>query len=173
MQFLALGGASGKETTCQCRRHKRREFHPWVGKISWRRERKPTPVFLPGESHGQKSLASYSPWDHTELDTTEVTKQQRPHINAFFLNLFQYGLSQEIGYSSLYCTVKVKVAQSCQTLYDPKDYIQSMEFSRPEYWSGLSFPSQGIFPSQGSNLHLVCSLPLAPPGKPFIQINFI
>ena len=38
----------------------RREFHPWVGK-TWRRERKPTPVFLPGESHGQKSLASYSP----------------------------------------------------------------------------------------------------------------
>ena len=91
------------------------------------------------------------PWDHTELDTTEATKQQRPHINAFFLNLFQYGLSQEIGYSSLYCTVKVKAAQSCQTFYDPKDCIQSMEFSRPEYWSGLSFPSQGIFPTQGSN----------------------
>ena len=33
----------------------------------------PTPVFLPGESHGQRSLAGYSPWGHTELDTTEVT----------------------------------------------------------------------------------------------------
>ena len=36
-------------------------FDPWVGKIPWRRAMQPTPVFLPGESHGQKSLASYSP----------------------------------------------------------------------------------------------------------------
>ena len=35
---------------------------PWVGKIPWRRARQPTPVFLPGESHGQRSLAGYSPW---------------------------------------------------------------------------------------------------------------
>ena len=44
------GGTSGKEPTCQCRRHKRCGFDPWVGKIPWRRERQPTPVFLPGES---------------------------------------------------------------------------------------------------------------------------
>ena len=37
-------------------------FTPWVGKISWRREWLPTPVFLPGESHGQRTLAGYSPW---------------------------------------------------------------------------------------------------------------
>ena len=36
--------------------------NPWVRKIPWRRERSPTPVFLPGESHGQRSLAGYSPW---------------------------------------------------------------------------------------------------------------
>ena len=41
------GGASGKEPTCQCRRLKRRGFYPWVRKISWRRARQPTPVFLP------------------------------------------------------------------------------------------------------------------------------
>ena len=39
-------------------------FNPWVGKISWRRKRLPTPVFWPGESHGQRSLAGYSPWGH-------------------------------------------------------------------------------------------------------------
>ena len=49
-------GTNGKETTCQCRRHNRNRFDPWVRKISWRRKWKPTPVFLPGESHGQKSL---------------------------------------------------------------------------------------------------------------------
>ena len=36
-------------------------FHPWVGKIPWRRAWQATPVFLPGESHGQKNLAGYSP----------------------------------------------------------------------------------------------------------------
>jgi len=55
------GGASGKESTCQYRRHKRSGFDLWVGKIPWRRARQPTPVFLPGESHGQRSLVSYSP----------------------------------------------------------------------------------------------------------------
>ena len=58
------GGASGKEPTCQCRRCKRYVFYSWIGKIPWRRKRQPTPVFLPGESHGQRSPAGYSPWGH-------------------------------------------------------------------------------------------------------------
>ena len=40
---------------------KRQEFNPWVGKIPWRRAWQPTPVFLPGESHGHRSLEGYSP----------------------------------------------------------------------------------------------------------------
>ena len=43
------GGTSDKESACQCRGHKRHRFAPWVGKISWRRAWRPTPVFLPGE----------------------------------------------------------------------------------------------------------------------------
>ena len=54
---------SGKESTCQCTRR--------VGKIPWRRKWHPTPVFLPGEFHGQRSLAGYSPWSCKESDTTE------------------------------------------------------------------------------------------------------
>ena len=54
------GGTGGKEPTCQCRRHERHGFDPWVRKISWRRARQPTPVFLPGESHGQRSLVGYT-----------------------------------------------------------------------------------------------------------------
>ena len=65
------GGARAKELACQCRRRKRRRFDPWVGKIPWRRKWQPTPVFLPGESRGQRSLAGYSPWGHKELDVTE------------------------------------------------------------------------------------------------------
>ena len=54
------GGTSGKEASCQCSRHWRRTFTPWVGKIPWRRAWQPTPVFLPGESHEQRRLVGYS-----------------------------------------------------------------------------------------------------------------
>ena len=70
---LGFWWCSGKEPACQCRKHKRRGFDPWVGKIPWRRAWQRTPVFLPGESHGQRSLAGCSPWGRKELDTTQVT----------------------------------------------------------------------------------------------------
>ena len=47
-------------------------FDPWVGKILWRRIWQPTTVFLPGKSHGQRSLAGYSLWDRKESDMTEL-----------------------------------------------------------------------------------------------------
>ena len=63
--------SSGKESICQCRRYKRHRFDPWVGKTLWGRKWQPTPVFLPRESYGQKSLMGYSPWSCKELDMTE------------------------------------------------------------------------------------------------------
>ena len=45
-------------------------FIPWVQKIPWRKKWQPMMVLLPGESHGQRSLAGDSPWSHKELDTT-------------------------------------------------------------------------------------------------------
>ena len=65
---------SGKEPACQCRRRKRHRFNPWVRKIHWRRAWQPTPVFFPGESHGQRSLVGYSLWDRKESDLTEATQ---------------------------------------------------------------------------------------------------
>ena len=56
---------SGRESACQC------SFAPWAGKSPWRRKWQPTPVSLSGKSHGQRSLAGYSPWGHQESDTTE------------------------------------------------------------------------------------------------------
>jgi len=50
-----------RDPACQCRRHNRRGFSPWVRKIPWRRAWQPTPVFLPREAHGQRSLVGYSP----------------------------------------------------------------------------------------------------------------
>ena len=73
---LSLGfrsGANGKEPSCQCRGHKEHSFDPCVGKIPWRRKWLPTPVFLPGKSYRQRSLASDSPEGGKELDMTEVT----------------------------------------------------------------------------------------------------
>ena len=67
------GGAGGKERTCRSRRHKKCRFDPWVRKIPWRRMWQPTPIFLPGESLGQRKLVGYSPWGCKESDTTEAT----------------------------------------------------------------------------------------------------
>ena len=65
---------SGKESACQCRRL---SFNPWVRKIPWRRKWQPTPVFLPGKSHGQRSLEGYSPWNHKRVQQDLATKQYR------------------------------------------------------------------------------------------------
>ena len=54
-------GSSCKETSCQCRRCKRYGFDTWLWKIPWRRAWQPTPVFLPGESYGERSLAGCGP----------------------------------------------------------------------------------------------------------------
>ena len=64
LNWMALIGLprwlSGKESTCQC---KRQGFDLWVGKIPWRRKWQHNPAFLPGKSHGQRSLVGYNPWD--------------------------------------------------------------------------------------------------------------
>ena len=62
---------NGKEPACQCRRHKSHGFNHWVRKIPWSTKWQPTPVFLPGKFHGQRSLAGYSPWGHKETQMTE------------------------------------------------------------------------------------------------------
>ena len=62
-------------------RHNRPEFELWFGEIPWRRTQQPIPVFLPGEPHGQRSVAGFSSKGHKELDTTEAT-----HMNAHTYN---------------------------------------------------------------------------------------
>ena len=76
---------SGKEPVCQCRRPR---FDPWVRKIPRRRKWQATPVFLPGKSHGQRSLAGYHPWSRKELDTTE---QPSMHMD------FQWSVCGQVG----------------------------------------------------------------------------
>ena len=81
MNLLALhqlwlgfpGGTVGKESNYQCRRRKRYGYYTWVRysiNLSWKRKCQPTPVFLPGKSHGQRRLVGCSPWCLKVLDTT-------------------------------------------------------------------------------------------------------
>ena len=65
---------SGQESTCECRRHR---FDPWVKKISRRRKWQPTPVFLAGKCHGQRSLAGYSPRGGKRVSRDLATEQQQ------------------------------------------------------------------------------------------------
>ena len=107
---MAIGG---KEPTCQCRRHKRNGFDPCFRKIPWRREWQPTPVFLPGEFHRQRSLAGYSPWGCKELDTIEQLTHtyllppqftnvfKSPHPKIFFVKSWPFSPAAPPPHTSL------------------------------------------------------------------------
>ena len=64
-----------------CLLYRRPEFDLWVGKIPWRREWLPPPIFLPGEFHGQRNLADYSPWGCKESGTTEGLTHKYKHTH--------------------------------------------------------------------------------------------
>ena len=66
-------GTRGKESACQCRRHRRLGFNPWVGKIPQRRERQATPVLSPGKSYGQRSLGDTALGVAKKSDATDHT----------------------------------------------------------------------------------------------------
>ena len=85
-------------------------FNPWVGKMPWRREWLPTPVFLPGEYHGQRRLAGYSPQGRKESDTTAT----------------ELNWTEILGGAVKWCShnengLRVKSLQSCSTHCDPVD----------------------------------------------------
>ena len=61
----------GEESICQCRRHDRRRFKSWVGKIPWSRKWQSDLVFLLGKFHGQRKQVGYRPWGHKGSDMTE------------------------------------------------------------------------------------------------------
>ena len=86
-------------------------FNPWVGKISWRRKWQPTPVFLPGKSHGWRSLVGYSPWGRKESDMTE----------QLHFHLFTIAKMWRQPKCALTGDTESEVAQSCPTLCDPMD----------------------------------------------------
>ena len=74
------GGSAGKESACNAGDEGGGEFDPWVGKIPLQEGMQPTPVFLPGESHEQRSLVGYNPYCSKELEMTEVTEHACKHL---------------------------------------------------------------------------------------------
>ena len=91
---------TGEEPTCQCSRHKRCRFHPWVREIPWRRKWKPASYSCPEKSHGQRSQVGCSPWSHKESATaeglstctvlTELHKFLYSQKNDYFGAYFEY-----------------------------------------------------------------------------------
>ena len=109
--------ASQKEPVCQYRRHKKHGFDPWVWKIPWKRAWQPTPLFLPGESHGQRSLEGYSPWGCKESEMTSHACQ----ANGGPLSLW----GQSERGTSGHCTpwpLFQALGKSCPILCNPMDW---------------------------------------------------
>ena len=101
------------EPTGHCRRPQRCRFDPWVGRIPWRRKWQPTPVFLPGEAHGQRSLqteAGCSPWCCSDL-----THTYKPMAGSLFCTA-EANTALQSHY--VMCT---KLFQSCPALCNPMD----------------------------------------------------
>ena len=110
------GGPDGKESSCNAGRP---GFHPWVGKIPWRRAWQPTPVFLPGESHGQRSLAGYSPWGRKESDATEqltLRPTYLPKCNQKLLLSLENMVSGENSWTPLFSKSKSYKTQRLRAL---------------------------------------------------------
>ena len=134
---------------------------PRVRKIPWRRKRQPTPVFFPGESHGQRRLAGYSPWSCKERARTE----QLTHTQSIGsqsqtpLKLFVIYLYRRVKRGS-----EAKVAQLCPTLCDPMDSTaHGILQARILEWVAFPFSRRSSQPR--SPTLLADSLPAEPQGK--------
>ena len=117
----------GQRICLQCRRHRRCEFDPYIGKISWRSKSQPTPVFLPEKSHRQRSLFGFSPWDHRTVGYNWV----QAHIQGYLFSSIQL-----LSRVQLFATLRTVARQA----------PLSMGFFRQEYWSGLPFLSPRDLP---------------------------
>ena len=88
--FLGCSSGKKKKPACQYRRRKRRRFNPWIRKIPWRWAWHPTPVFLPGESHGQRTLTK----SQTRLKQLS-THTQHPWLRVSLIGRYTW-LSPEV-----------------------------------------------------------------------------
>ena len=115
---------NGKESTCQCKRHRRARFHPWVWKMTWNRKWQPTPVFLPGKFYEHRSLAGYSQWGCIESDMTEHTHTQTLTIIYGGIGQTIFNANTEKGHIQSHFLWKLKKKITCfQEIYDVWLYL--------------------------------------------------
>ena len=131
---------------------------------TWRRKWQPTPVFLPGKSHGQRSLVGYSPWGCKESDTTEWL-----HLNLiyekdriWYISLWKEYLNIYIYYVSVQFS---SFAQSCLTLCDP------MNCSTPGFPVHHQFPELTQTHVHGVSNAIQPSHPLLSPSPPALNLS--
>ena len=177
------GGTSGKEPACQCRRHKRCGFYPWVRKIPWSREWQPTPVFLPGESHRGAWRATVQRVQQSWTWLNQLsTAQHKLQICVISHNCKRrFGKNPKKSYGTISKLKSMKVTQLCLTLCDPIDCslsgscppgssLHGILQARILKWVAIPFPGDrpnpGIEP--GSLSLQADSLPSESPGKPYI-----
>jgi len=110
--------------------HRRSEFDPWVGKISWRRKWQPTPACLPGKSRGQRSLVGYSPWGHKSAGHNLAAKQRQESLGCI-----PYGGSGEECTSLSFC--------SC---WKPPAFLSPWPFFHLQSWQCSIFKSLCLWP---------------------------
>ena len=124
-----------KEPACQCRRHKKRQFDPWVWKIPWRRAWHPIPVVLLEELHGQREkpggLQSIGS-QRIGHDWSDLACMHRINIQKLTI-FYQYILLLLSHFS------RVRLCATPETAAHQAPL--SLGFSRQEHWSGLPFPS--------------------------------
>ena len=169
---------SVKESSCQCRTCRRHRIDPWVRTIPWGKKWQSTPVFLPGKSHRQRSLAGCSPWGRKESDTTEWLHFHLVNLNSFHWKENSYKAHDlciifiKLMYMFLvHLSLPLVLVLSCPALCDLMDSSTRLlcpwEFSRQEYWSGLSFPSPRNFPNPGIELRSPVLQADSLPSEPF------
>ena len=136
--FICICGSAGKESACNAGDL---GSIPGYGKTPWRRERLPTPVFWPGESHGL-----YSPWDHKESDTTEGLSLQ---FTSFVFVVERYSTFSFLSLSPFFLKNKTKENNPSLLL-----------------WENISWESKHILPNSNFYfLFLVLGLDAVLPGE--------
>ena len=124
------GDSHGKESACNVGDW---GLIPGLERFSWRREWLPTPIFLSGKFHGQRSLAGYSPWDHEELDTTE--RLTSPHGRKQWRDSAIH----------IHAPILPQTLLPSRLPHDIVNLIQWVVFS-PDIAGGILIPQPGIRP---------------------------
>ena len=137
MYVYILGFSSGsvvkkKKSACQYRRC---SFNPWVRKIPWRRKWQPSPIFLPGKSHGQESLVGYSPWGGERNRHNLATKATTFHIQVRILEKHRFNKENNI-YFVLHSPSPAleKTFSGHLPVFPPKTVAQSLILLKRNIW---------------------------------------